>query len=302
VDIRADLEKLQLPIKNAIAESSNPMSAGCCRPCGRSSWHSSRTDRGGYRGTAVRPPVFIRLKALAAKSGLCFKGFKPTSIRLLTGKTFALDSPYFARAAPKGRKSKKRRPKSGCHSGLAYMGFIGRCSSLPASAAVQVALLCPSLKIAAEMLRCFGIEMNPKTIRHLCDTMGHQAMGRRRWISLSDADGVANRILFICVDGGRLRERRTKRDRRQAGHSRPGYHTDWREPTQIVIEWRDTEGNKCPDTPPLMMPPWPMSTAPSSWPITNQLPKKLGKEKINGIANDRSWVSRFYVRMSASKG
>jgi hypothetical protein len=131
------------------------------------------------------------------------------------------------------------------------MGFIGRCSSLPASAAVQVALLCPSLKIAAEMLRCFGIEMNPKTIRHLCDTMGHQAMGRRRWISLSDADGVANRILFICVDGGRLRERRAKRDRRQAGHSRPGYHTDWREPTQIVIEWRDAEGNKCPDTPPL---------------------------------------------------
>jgi hypothetical protein len=51
-----------------------------------------------------------------------------------------------------------------------------------------------------------------------------------------------------------------------------------------------------------MMPTWPMSTAPSSWPIINQLPKKLGKEKINGIANDRSWVSRFYVRMSASKG
>jgi hypothetical protein len=226
VDIRADLEKLQLPIENAIAESSTRCRPAAAGPAGDRPGIHRATDRGGYRGTAVRPPVFIRLKALAAKSGLCFKGFKPTSIRLLTGKTFALDSPYFARAAPKGRKSKKRRPKSGCHSGLAYMGFIGRCSSLPASAAVQVALLCPSLKIVAEMLRCFGIEMNPKTIRRLCDTMGHQAMGRRRWISLSDADGVANRILFICVDGGRLRERRAKRDRRPAGHSRPGYHTD----------------------------------------------------------------------------
>ena len=119
------------------------------------------------------------VKQIAAKSGMRFKGFKLISIQLLSGKVIAIDSPYFAKAPPKvrrGRKSKKRKAKSGCHLALAYLGFIDRTSAVSASAAVQAALLCPSLEIAHRSLASFCIAMNVKAIRRLCLSLGDQAL------------------------------------------------------------------------------------------------------------------------------
>lgn len=195
-----------------------------------------------------------QLKVLAGKSALRFNSYKPTSIRLLSGKSMSIDSPYFAGVmakARRGRKSKKRKAKSGDHLGLSYLGFIGRCSGVLTSSAVQAALLCPSFEIAKRTLHSFGIKMNIKTIQRLILATGNRAMEHRNCIALSDADGVENRTLFICVDGGRLRERRAKRGRRPAGRKRQGYHTDWREPTQVVIQWLDDTGKRCKQTVPL---------------------------------------------------
>jgi hypothetical protein len=191
--------------------------------------------------------VLTTLKALAGRSALRFNGFKPTSIRLLSGRSLSIDSPYFAKApvkARRGRKSKKRKSKSGDHLGLSYLGFIDRCSGVLASSAVQAALLCPSFEIAKRSLLSFGIEVNIKTIRRLCLSVGNQAIEHRHCIALSDADDVENRTLFVCIDGGRLRERTAKRGRRPVGQKRQGYHTHWREPTQIVIQWLDPGGSK----------------------------------------------------------
>jgi len=131
------------------------------------------------------------------------------------------------------------------------MGFIDRCSSTLASSAVQAALLCPSFEVARRTLLSFGIELNIKTIRRLCLSMGEKTIEQRHRIALSDADGVENRTLFVCIDGGRLHERTAKRGRRPAGQKRQGYHTDWREPTQIVIQWLDADGGRCRQTVPL---------------------------------------------------
>jgi hypothetical protein len=81
--------------------------------------------------------------------------------------------------------------------------------------------------------------------------MGERALGHRHKIALSKADTVEGRILSVFIDGGRLRERRPKRGRRPAGQKRQGYHTDWKEPTQLVIQWLDADGRKCKDTMPL---------------------------------------------------
>lgn len=59
------------------------------------------------------------------------------------------------------------------------------------------------------------------------------------------------RILFVCIDGGRLRERRTKSGRLSCDQKRRGYRTDWREPTQIVIQWLDADGNPIKEIAPL---------------------------------------------------
>ena len=73
----------------------------------------------------------------------------------------------------------------------------------------------------------------------------------RHRIALSDVDSVDKRIIFVCIDGGRLRERKAKRGRCPAKLKHRGYHTDWREPTQIVIQWFDIDGNACEKSVPL---------------------------------------------------
>lgn len=192
------------------------------------------------------------LKALAGRYALRFNGFKRTSIRLLSGETLSIDSPYFSKVLSKsGRKRKRRNAKNGHHLGLSYLGLIDRCSGVLASSAVQAALLCPSFEIAGKSLQSQGIEMNIKTIQRLCMSMGEQAIENRHRLMISAADTVKNRILMVCVDGGRLRERRPKRGRRPAGQKRQGYHTDWREPTQLVIQWLDENGRKCSDIAPI---------------------------------------------------
>ena len=72
-----------------------------------------------------------------------------------------------------------------------------------------------------------------------------------RKLMVSGADVVENRILMVCIDGGRLRERRAKRGRRPSANKRQGYHTDWREPTQLVIQWLDADGSKYKDIAPI---------------------------------------------------
>jgi hypothetical protein len=196
--------------------------------------------------------VFLStLKAVAASRAMSFKGYKPTSIRLLSGQALSVNFPYFAPVASKRRGRKKRKARTGCHLGLMYVGFIERCSGVLASSAVQAALLSPSFEIAQDCLGSFGISMNIKSIHRLCMRMGHQGILHRQRIGLTSADRAETRSLLVCIDGGRLRERSPKAGRRAAGQKRQGYHTDWREPTQLVIQWLDEHGRKCNETLPI---------------------------------------------------
>ncbi len=82
------------------------------------------------------PELLPELKA-GGTLGLRFNGCRPTSVRLLTGRSLNLRSPYFARvrSVPRpGRKSKKRKRRTGRHFGLEYFGFISRCTTLLGSA------------------------------------------------------------------------------------------------------------------------------------------------------------------------
>jgi len=193
------------------------------------------------------PGFLSTLKALAASRAMSFRGYKPTSIRLLSGQALSVNSPYFAPAASKrrGRRGKKRQAKTGSHLGLMYVGFIDRCSGVLAGSAVQAALLCPSFEIAKDSLGSWGIDMDIKTIHRLCMRMGLQSILHRQRIGLANADCAEKHSLRVCIDGGRLRERSPKAGRRPAGQKRQGYHTDWREPTQLVIQWLDAHGRKC---------------------------------------------------------
>ena len=48
----------------------------------------------------------------------------------------------------------------------------------------------------------------------------------------------------VCVDGGRFRERKTKRGRRKKRNKRQGYHSEWAEPRLLTISLLDENGKK----------------------------------------------------------
>ena len=191
------------------------------------------------------PELLPELKVGAGKKGLRFNGYRPTSIRLLTGNSLTIQSPYFAKACSRkrpGRKSKKRKKGTGRHFGLDYLGFVSRCSTLLGSMVVQSALLCPSFEIARKTLKLHAIDLNVKTIHRITMDMAKDTMPQRGRVSISDTDSVDGKTVLVCIDGGRLRERRTKRGRKPNGQKRQGYHAEWKEPIQFVIRTVDQDG------------------------------------------------------------
>lgn len=191
------------------------------------------------------PKLLVELKVGAGRMGLRFNGYRPTSIRLFTGNSLSIQSPYFSKACSKkqpGRKSKKRKKRTGRHFGLDYMGLISRCSVLFGSMVAQAALLCPSFKIARKTLKLHAIDLNVKTIHRITMDIAEDAMPQRGRVSLSKNDSVDGKTILVCIDGGRLRERRTKRGRKRNGQKRQGYNAEWKEPIQFVIRTVDQDG------------------------------------------------------------
>jgi len=302
MDIPVDLQNLQLVIERTLSDFQQQADANRLIQDLRAIVFTTIEE---VITAAVQQLIFDQrfletVKQVAARSGLRFKGFKPTSIRLLSGQSLSIDSPYFAKAPPKsrrGRKSKKRKAKSGCHLALAYLGFIDRCSAVLASAAVQAALLCPSLEIAHRTLASFGIAMDIKTIRRLCLNLGDQALENRHRIALCDDDHGDNRMIFVCIDGGRLRERKAKRGRCPAKQKCRGYRTDWREPTQIVIQWLDADGNACEQNVPLYDAT--MADVEGAFELLEDHLRQIDLSRADGVIFCADGASKYWKRFSA---
>ena len=186
------------------------------------------------------------LKEMGGRCGMHFERYREITIRLYNGQAIKILSPYFVKARPKkGRKKKKKKqgPKGGGHLGLAVLGFVGLCSGNLVSEVVKLALLCPSFKVAKAVLSERGIAMDVKTIRRLCRDLGLIGLEFRGDISLSGTEDLDGHTLVIGIDGGRLRERRTKRGRKKKGQKRQGYHTDWKEPKLFILYLLDAKGD-----------------------------------------------------------
>jgi hypothetical protein len=67
-------------------------------------------------------------------------------------------------------------------------------------------------------------------------------MPLRGRVSLCNTDLIGGKTVLICIDGGRLRERRPKRGRKPKNQKRQGYHAEWKEPIQFVIHIVNPDG------------------------------------------------------------
>ena len=105
-----------------------------------------------------------------------------------------------------------------------------------------MALLCPSLEVAHDVLSSRGMEVDVKTIRRLCRLLGAFGLKHRGGVSLESGEEVLGKTVVIGIDGGRLRTRRKKRGRKAAGLKRCGFSTPWREPKVFTIYVLDAWG------------------------------------------------------------
>lgn len=162
-----------------------------------------------------------------------------------------VDSPYYTQ---KGRKrgKKKRGPNGrGCHLLLEVLGFMGQVSPTLVEEGVQLALLCPSFEVARQVLDTRQITLDPKTLRRLCQALGELGMEHRATVMLDDALSLAGRTLYVGIDGGRLRTRRTKRGPIPEGQKHAGFTTPWREPKLFTIYTLDENGRTDQDWTPI---------------------------------------------------
>ena len=192
-----------------------------------------------------------KLKALGAAKGMKYKEYRKINIRLWTGKIINVLSAYFLKEKSK-RGRKKRGPNGrGGYLGLDVLGFIGRGSPNIVSEVVELAVLCPSFEVAHGVLSRRGIKMDVSTVRRYCRQLAEQDMRWRGAVSLSGGKNLEGHTLVVGIDGGRLRERITKRGRRKKGQKRQGYNGEWHEPKLFTIYLLDAQGEIVKEFPPL---------------------------------------------------
>ena len=200
--------------------------------------------------------IFIQiLKDWGAKAAYKSHGFREITIRLKSGKKWKVMSPIFLKAKPKLRRKgrpPKRRKGVLRHLGLELLGIIKKISPALTEICVSMDTLCPSFEVAANALRGIGIEINQNLLQNLTNRFVDLAMNIRVECHSEEIWQKPGIKIQVCVDGGRFRERKTKRGKRKKGNNRQGYHSEWAEPRLLTIILFDENGKKVKSVAPII--------------------------------------------------
>ena len=182
--------------------------------------------------------VFLKiLKQWGVQCACRFIEYRKITVRLKSGRQWTIWSPVFSRAKPKKKRGRSPKRQKGVlrHLGLELLGIIKRISPALIEPCVSMAVLCPFFEVASNALRGLGISMN----EHLLQNITLRFAGLAKNVRIEcNGDAVWRKPgikILICVDGGRIRERRSKRGKRKKGLKRQGYSTDWFEPRLLTI-------------------------------------------------------------------
>lgn len=194
------------------------------------------------------------LRRLGAQKGLRLVSYQQIWVTLPTGTKVQIRSPFFIKTCPK-RGRKKRGPQNrGEHLFLSLMGFVHKVEPGLAFRAVKLAVLAPSFDTASKIFAQDGIKLSPNKIRQMVTEMSPHDLDSRVERLLGDKEccPLKNQRVLLCVDGGRLRQRKNKRGPRPDGAKRCGYHTDWIEPKLFTIYLIDKKGDIIKKVPPFV--------------------------------------------------
>ena len=197
--------------------------------------------------TLLSSEAFLRvLKTWGAKCACKFHGFRDISIRLKSGRECQIHSPVFLKAKPQKKRGRTPNRQKGRlrHLGLEILGIIKKVTPALVEICVSMAVLCPSFEVAANALQGLGIEMNQNLLQNITHRFANLAMTVRVDCHAEEAWQKPGINILVCVDGGRFRERRTKRGKRKNCQKRQGFHSDWVEPRLLSISQFDENGKK----------------------------------------------------------
>jgi len=186
------------------------------------------------------------LKQWAGQCACRFLEYRDINIRMKSGRQWKVHSPVFQRAKPKGKRGKPAKRQKGTirHLGLEILGILNRISPSLVEICVSMAVLCPSFEVAANALRGLGIRMNEHLLQNITKRFGRVVKNARVECNNEDVWQEPDLKVLICVDGGRIRERRKKRGKSKKGSKRQGYYTEWFEPRLLTINQFDENGKK----------------------------------------------------------
>jgi hypothetical protein len=183
------------------------------------------------------------LKNLASKKGYRFKGMRNIQVYCPGGQRVVIRSPYFLKANSKKKGRKKKGPNGrGTHLGLEILGFVQKVAPNIAMTAVATSVISPSFEIASQLLEKQGLPFSAKQLSRLTEYLGEKFFEKRVLSALEEGETLKGKRVLISVDGGRSRQRKKKRGRKNKGLKRHGYHSNWIEPKLFVISVLEKEG------------------------------------------------------------
>lgn len=194
------------------------------------------------------------LKQWAGQCACRFLEYREINIRLKSGQLWKVYSPVFLRSKPKRKRGRAPKRNKGAlrHLGLEILGIIKKISPSLIDICVSMAVLCPSFEVAAKALRGLGITMNEHLLQNITQRFGRLAKNTRVECNNEDVWQEPGIKILICVDGGRIRERRKKRGKPKKGSKRQGYYTEWFEPRLLTINQFDNNGKKLKSVSPIL--------------------------------------------------
>lgn len=152
---------------------------------------------------------------------------------------------YYARKQGKKKGPLKRGPNGrGIHLLLAYWGYINKYSPCHVDQVARCGVGSASYDLAEAELRSQGMEISSKTVDHIVQVVGGQALDAGPEALLVPGETLAGKRVMISTDGGRIRSRVPRTGRPYKDQKQPHFDTPWREPKLLVISELDDQGNK----------------------------------------------------------